>query len=113
MNIPERDWKLLRSLHQTALERFCERVLTECRAVVDDTSRDSHERFLQLFELILDCNGDIASAFDDLRRSTALQRLLAMRELGVVEEEDLANFSDQTRGVIERNRRTDAPELQS
>jgi hypothetical protein len=39
----------------------------------------------------------MANAFDDLRRSTALQRLASMIALGVVTDEELSRFSVATR----------------
>ena len=32
---PERDWKILRNLKQVALERYCERILQEVKAHID------------------------------------------------------------------------------
>lgn len=102
MNVPESDWKLLRKLHETALQRYCARVLDEYRAVLDRTSGSPHARFLELFELTHSRNRQLAGAFDDLRRSTAFHRLIAMRKLGVVTEEDLLPFSAETRAKLER-----------
>ncbi|HXK40113.1 MAG TPA: hypothetical protein VJ837_04745 [Candidatus Paceibacterota bacterium] len=101
MKIRERDWKLLRELHETALQRFCERVLNEYRGVLDRDSETPHSRFLEIFELNHIRNRQLARAFDDLRRSTALDRLIAMRRLGVVTDEDLAPFSVETRAALE------------
>ncbi len=102
MNISEKDWKLLRTLHEVALQRFCERALHEFREVSGDRTYTAHERFLRLFELVATRNRDLAHAFDDLRRSTALQRLVAMRGLGVVTDEDLSPFSPETRTAVAR-----------
>jgi hypothetical protein len=101
MNIPEADWKLLRKLHETALQRYCSQVLDEYRDVLDRPSDSPHARFLELFELTHTRNRDLAFAFDDLRRSTALLRLIAMRKLGVITEEDLLPFSAETRARLE------------
>lgn len=104
MTIPESDWKLLRKLHEIALQRYCERVLDEYRGILDRASDSPHTRFRELFELTHARNRELAGAFDDLRRSTALQRLLAMRELGVITEEDLVPFSAATRATFDRLR---------
>jgi hypothetical protein len=101
MSFPERDWKQLRALHERALQRFCTRILEECRSVVEQSAGTPHERFLQLYELLQDRNYDVARAFDDMRRSRAFERLLAMRSLGVVTDDDMAAFSDETRNSIE------------
>lgn len=101
MSIPESDWKLLRNLHETALQRFCERVLDEYREVLNRNSESPHSRFLEIFELNRTRNRELAGAFDDLRRSAALDRLIAMRRLRVVTNEDLIPFSTETRAALE------------
>ena len=78
MPFAERDWKHLQRVHDVALDRFCTRVLDDAVAVIHDAGMSSHERYLQLFNLLLDRNEAMATAFDDMRRSTALQRLIAM-----------------------------------
>ena len=97
----ERDWKILREVSRLALERFCERVLQECASVTADHSRTAHERYLKLFRLIEKRDREVARAFNDLRRSTAIQRLIAMHHLGVVTEEEMERFSLQTRETVE------------
>ena len=102
MSIPERDWKVLREVQRLALERYCERVLQECASVVGDPDRTAHERYLQLYRLVEKRDRELARAFDDLRRSTATNRLIAMRTLGVVTDEEMERFSEGTRGIVER-----------
>jgi hypothetical protein len=68
---------------------------------VEQTSRTPHERFLELYKLLQDRNYDVARAFDDMRRSRAKDRLLAMRSLGIVTDENMAAFSDETRDSVE------------
>ena len=100
MDISEHDWKLLRKLHEVALQRFCDRVLSEYRGVLDDVTQSPHARFLHIFELTRTRNRELADAFDDLRRSRALHHLFAMRRLGVITDDDLAHFSAETRSTV-------------
>ena len=99
-NIPERDWKALRALHKVALERFCERVLRKCVAIAQDEKRTAHERYLALYKLLQRRDDDLARAFDDMRRSRAVQRLVAMRDIGVVTDEEMEAFTPETRDVV-------------
>ena len=92
MPFTERDWKHLRSVHGIALERFCTQVLDEAAAIARDDGRSAHERYLQLFQLLHERNAEMAAAFDDMRRSTGLQRLSAMVGLEVLTREELAGF---------------------
>jgi hypothetical protein len=97
VNFPESDWKLLRSLHREALERYCARVLDECAVVMRDDKRSAHDRYLRLFRLVRERDDRLAAAFNDLRRSTAIQRLAVMINLGVVNDVELGQFTPATR----------------
>ena len=97
MSLPEPDWRLLRSLHHAALDRYCARVLDECATVMRGADFSAHDRYLRLFRLVNERDERIAAAFDDLRRSTAIQRLAGMINLGVVTDPELAQFSRPTR----------------
>lgn len=97
MTLPERDWRLLRSVHRAALDRYCERVLEECATVIRDMKSSSHDRYVRLFRLVKERDKGIAAAFDDLRRSTAIQRLASMIFFGAVTDEELSQFSPETR----------------
>lgn len=97
MTLPERDWRLLRSVHRAALDRYCARVLEECATIIQDTKSSSHDRYVRLFRLVKERDENVAAAFDDLRRSTAIQRLGSMILLGAVTDEELSQFSRETR----------------
>ena len=97
VNFPEGDWKLLRSLHRAALERYCSRVLDECAVAVRDDRLSAHDRYLRLVRLVRERDDEVAAAFDDLRRSTAIQRLAGMISLGVVSRVELGQFTAATR----------------
>jgi hypothetical protein len=55
---------------------------------MQDADSSAHDRYLRLFLLIEERDERIAAAFDDLRRSTAIQRLAAMINLGVITDPD-------------------------
>ena len=97
MNLPERDWKCLRVLHQVALERYCARVLDESRVILADEPGSAHDRYLRLHRLLEERNQSLAAAFDDMRRSMAIPRLAALVNLAVITEEELGTLSAQTR----------------
>jgi hypothetical protein len=93
MPFAERDWKHLRTVHKIALERFCTQVLDDAGAIIQDDGLSAHERYLQLFQLLRERNAAMATAFDDMRRSTGLQRLIAMVRLHALTPEELAGFN--------------------
>ena len=96
MTFLETDWRLLRSVHRAALDRYCTRVLEECAAAIR-ADMSPHDRYLRLFRLLKERDQAIASAFDDLRRSTAIRRLAAMIALEIITDEELDRFSAPTR----------------
>jgi hypothetical protein len=102
MSIFEPDWKHLRSLHPLALDRFCTRVLAECTAVIQNESISPHARYLQLFDLIRERDRTLASAFDGLRRSTAIEQLADMHRLELLSEAEFDRFSAETREEVLR-----------
>jgi hypothetical protein len=77
--IPEADWKTFRELRTVALERFCERVLAELVKLATDSPGSNHERYLAVYQLIKKRDKELAGAFDDFRRSTAVRQIAISR----------------------------------
>ncbi len=98
----EADWKVLRSLHPVALERFCERVLDEMRVIAADPTRSQHQRYRAIYKLLHERDDEMALAFDDMRRSRAWYRIGYMYRLGLLRPEEFARFAEQTRDGIKR-----------
>ena len=109
MPFAERDWKHLRTVHGIALERFCSQVLDDAVAIARDGERSAHERYLQLFQLLGERNDAMATAFDDMRRSTGLQRLTAMVGLSVLTREELAGFAPDVQETVREMSRPLSP----
>ena len=100
-HIPESDWRQFRELHRKLLERHCSRILEEVAAVSRSGTGTAHERYLKVYKLIRERDKEIANAFNDFRRSTAVMRLGIMRRLKLITEEELMKFSEQTRAQVE------------
>jgi len=99
--IAERDWKVLRDLKPLALDRFCERVLGEMTLLANDADKGAHARYLAVYKLLMDRDEELAAAFNGLRRSTALLQLTIMRRHGLITDEEMAQFSQDTREAVE------------
>lgn len=100
MPFSERDWKHLRTVHEIALERFCAQVLDDAVTIAQNSGLSAHERYLQLFQLLHEQNAAMATAFDDMRRSTGLQRLTAMAGLNVLTRQELAGFNPDVQETV-------------
>ena len=100
-DIKESDWKLLRQMAPVALERFCQRILEEIDLSRSDSTKSYHQRYLDIFALLQQRDKELAHAFDDLRRSTALTQLATIYAHDLLTEEEFLRFSPETRSVIE------------
>lgn len=96
---PEADWKHWREVSKAALDRFCADTLEDAVEIARGEGTP-HARYLGLFDLLRERDRQIGRAFDDRRRSTAYHQLAAAVDLGLVTPEELAGFSDETRGLV-------------
>jgi len=85
--IKESDWKLFRRLHPIALERFCQRIIEEVGSATSSCADRYHDSYLKLFELMRSRDREMASAFNDPRRSNAFILLANIKELGLLTED--------------------------
>jgi hypothetical protein len=98
--IPERDWKLLRSMKPRVLEDACARILKTVEKAVQTRDEGNHEAYLALGDLLKKEDASIAFMFDDFKRSTGFFKLAAWQRHGLVSERDLALFSEETRNTV-------------
>ena len=101
-DIKESDWKVFRKVRTIALERFCQRVLDEVGKIAAQRDRSSHERYLEVFKLIETRDEDLGEVFNNPRRSAAIVQLARMRFYKLLDEEELAPFSRETRASVQR-----------
>ena len=100
-DFPESDWRAFRKLREVALERFCTQILEEIGRITSDEKRTSHARYLAVYELIQERDDQIARAFNNPRRSSAVMQLAAMMSLKFITREELQPFSPRTQSVVE------------
>ena len=98
--IAERDWKVLRRVHPLALERYCERVLAEIVRVTHNSAESTHQRYLDIFKIIEQRDREMASIFNDPKRSNALTMLARIRAAGLLTENEFSSLSPETRSAI-------------
>jgi hypothetical protein len=98
-NIPERDWKLFRQLQPIALERFCEKVLSEIRDI-SSSDESAHQRYLRVFKTIRDQDKELATLFDSPRRSRMGLQLSLIHYHQLLTPEEMQRFSPETQRMI-------------
>jgi hypothetical protein len=99
--IPEADWKVFRQLRERALERFCERVLSEIERLRLDTAKSSHARYISIYRLIERRDKELARAFDSPRRSQLFLHLLHLRDLDLLQDDEYLRLSPGMRQAID------------
>ena len=100
MSFPESDWKVFRRVREAALQRFCRRILDETAQLASRSEQNSHEQYLKLYKLIDKRDHEIAKAFNDFRRSTAFEMICLMKRYNMLTDEELSQFSEQTRRFV-------------
>jgi hypothetical protein len=100
-DIPESDWRRFKEVRARLLERYCCRVLGEVAAASEGAEGSAHDRYLKIYQLLQNRNKELANAFDDFRRSTAVMQLGIMRRMKLLTDQELSLFSEQTRTRVE------------
>lgn|SRR5690606_17105018 len=103
MVIAESDWKLFRKFRERALERFCQRILDECRELAAGEAGTSHERYLALYRHVNERNRDVARMFDAPRRSVATLQILGMQAEGLFDPDEVNSFSQELQDLLRRH----------
>ncbi len=98
-DIPERDWKYLRSIRKELLDRLCHRILGEIqeKSSRGRTEQTAHDLYLAVYQLVDRSDREIGDCFDDWRRSTILTRLFSMVGRDLLNEEELGYLNEETR----------------
>ena len=99
-SISESDWKLFRKLHPVAVERFCAQILNELVGISADEAKSFHQRYIAIFKIIERRDKELANAFDDLRRSTALRQIAVIYGRGLLTEDELNGFSQGLVNIV-------------
>jgi len=93
--VRESDWKHFKKIRKLALERMCERALTDVVNTASDSSMTQHERYGAVYEKIKGYDKQIASAFDGLSRSQMDFHLVFMCKWKLIEDSELEPFSEE------------------
>ncbi len=93
----EADWQVLRSVHDEALEKMCERILAEVIAAGTRPGLTNHQRYVDVYSLVKERDTDVANSFNNWQRSWALITLRFMLKHDLLSAEDIARFSEDIR----------------
>lgn len=93
----EADWKIFKQIKDKAIEQYCSLCLAEYRDVIDDESKDTHERYLLNYKLVKSRDKKMSSLFDGHSRSKAWLQLLVIRKEGLADKELVSQLTDEFR----------------
>ena len=100
MNISESDWKKFRPLRDKALERYCELALSEIEAASADDTLSNHEKYLEIYSLVIHRDKELELIFDGYSRSKALTQLALIQSRNLLELKDFECFSEFTQKYL-------------
>jgi hypothetical protein len=100
-DIPEPDWRRFKEVHAKLSERCCCQILEEVAAASRGPEASPWDRYAKVRKLIKERDKQMANAFGDFRRSTAVWQLGIMRRMQLLTDEELGQFSEETRSQVE------------
>lgn len=100
--IPEADWKKLRTVRSTALDRFCRRIISGLASKTAQRKpvTDAHAQYLEIYKYIQEQDKLVAYLFDDWRRSTVYTTLRAWAQFSLLTEAEFSSLSEETRAWV-------------
>jgi len=99
-SVPEKDWKRLSGLKEHLLNSACESIFQRIEKISSTRKDREHETYLALWKLINKEDEAIAEMFNDLKRSNAVFKIAALKQYGVLTDEQLAQFSQETQEQV-------------
>ena len=100
-DIPEKDWKIIRSLKDPALDLACRRIFEKVSKLIDSNDKNAHEKYLDLYKMIDSEDNHIGHLFNDLRRRTAIFKLSLWKFHDLISEEDMKSISQETQKKVD------------
>ncbi len=98
--IPEKDWKRLRAKKEEKLDQVCEIIINNIKAAMPDQEHGHHKAYLDIWNIIHSGDAKIVEMFDDLRRSNAIFKLASWHRNGLLNENELIEFTEETQASI-------------
>ena len=101
-DIPERDWRYLRSIQPEMLEELSGRILDEITSFIAAVGPTKAEKRRKLYDIVHQREKIVAECFDDWRRSRAYERCWALRKYDLLKAEHISQFTPESQAIIGR-----------
>ena len=76
------------------------RILADVEAIAQKIDGRNHETYLALWRVLKTKDAEIASMFNDFKRSTALFKLAAWYRHGLVSKRELTSFTEEAQSKL-------------
>jgi len=103
MELSKSEKKLAREIIEKGLQKEFAKGLLEADSVLTDwktKGKNNRDAYHQLYKKITDFDKHIAFRYDGMTGSRYIEILLAQLKEGLIEKEDLENFSEQVKQTI-------------
>ncbi|MCP3930199.1 MAG: hypothetical protein GY705_13990 [Bacteroidetes bacterium] len=101
-HIKESDWKYLRKIKDKILNRHCDAILEVLDLIIQNREGEEHKSYLQIYSLIEKKDKEIASTYNDLKRSNAIEKICHMRRHLAMTDEEFSKLSEETKDIVNR-----------
>jgi hypothetical protein len=99
--IKESDWKYLKKLKPMLLERACTQINKEAVLILkNEENHEQYQVYMDMFRHYEQKDDILAECFDDYRRSKAKQRIFSLIYHGIMSDNELQGFSDDTKEFV-------------
>ena len=95
-SIPERDWKYMKEIKDHLLAILCRQINRRSVVILKENNGSEYEKYLRHYEHIKNSDRIIAECFDDWRRSTLMQKLIALQHYDLLTDEQVEQLSGET-----------------
>ena len=102
MELPKNQKKHARTLIERALQRECERFLTETKAWMNQMNAEEtpHKQYLELFDRVYQFDKHIVRTYDNMSGSRYYPTVFNLFYNDVLTEEDINLFSEDVRNEL-------------
>lgn len=100
-HIPESDWKKIRDMKNQVLSISCNKIFEKIDQISSKRKGKEHESYLKLWKLLNKEDKEISIMFDDLKRNNAVIKLASWKHNGLISDEKMAEFTNETQQSVE------------
>lgn len=82
------------------MQRYCEGVIGDIDKIIHDSEGDAYERYIEIYKIVDEGDEKLAHMFDGFSRSKALFQLTMYYGNNLLNDDEIAQFSEEARDRI-------------